>query len=231
MSGHKVATLNDRCTNCGECAAVCPSKALEMAGVRMTLGEVMEVIEKERIFMEESGGGVTFSGGEPLMQWPFLEALLEECGWRNIHRAVDTAGHVGQDILKRIAGHTDLFLYDLKLMDDMRHKEWTGVSNRRILENLRFLSGSGARIFIRLPLISGVNDDEHNLHQTASFIKSLPELPEAIYLLPYHPVARHKFAKLEREDDFVLFEEPTMESVETAVKILCATGVPVHSGK
>jgi pyruvate formate lyase activating enzyme len=115
-------------------------------------------------------------------------------------------------------------------MDGQKHREWTGVSNQRILDNLWFLSESGSRIFIRIPFITGVNDDETNLLETVSFIRSLPKPPEAIYLLPYHPIARHKFAKLEREDDFVLFEEPAGEAIEAAELVLRSTGVPVYTG-
>ncbi|OEU79574.1 MAG: radical SAM protein, partial [Desulfobulbaceae bacterium C00003063] len=139
-----IVTDRERCTGCGKCADICPTKATEMSGRTATVNELIEIIEKERIFFDQSGGGVTFSGGEPLLQSEFLIALLDELGSRSIHRTVDTSGFVKSEILLNVAKRTDLFLYDLKMMNSRRHKKWIGVENEQILENLKLLAQTGA---------------------------------------------------------------------------------------
>jgi pyruvate formate lyase activating enzyme len=130
-----IKTNADLCDVCGKCAEVCPAKATEMSGQYESVDDLMAVIEKERPFFEQSGGGVTFSGGEPLLYPKFLTEILDACGERSIHRAVDTAGLAKKDVLLKIASRTDLFLFDLKLMDSEKHKNWTGVGNEVILDN------------------------------------------------------------------------------------------------
>jgi pyruvate formate lyase activating enzyme len=180
----------------------------------MTVAEIMDEIEKERIFFDHSGGGVTFSGGEPILQSQMLIELLDECGKRGIHRAVDTAGHIDQATLLEVAKRTDLFLYDLKLIDAARHEQWTGVGNDRILTNLRVLAANGAQIILRIPLVGSVNDDEDNIRQTAEFISSLPGKVLEVHLLPYHAIAQHKYTKLGKPEAFVLMEEPDETTLE-----------------
>ena len=190
----------------------------------------MDEIEKERIFFDHSGGGVTFSGGEPLLHTDFLIELLDECGRRGIHRAVDTAGLANTALLLEVAKRTDLFLYDLKLMDSYRHQEWTGVPNEKILENLKVLSESGANIIIRIPLIGGVNDDIVNMTQTAQFVSTLAGQPKVVNLLPYQKIAQHKYGKLGRSDDFRLLEEPTPEAQIRAIAIFQECGIEASIG-
>ncbi len=132
-----IITDTELCKMSGKCAEVCPTKAIEISGREISVAEIMKEIEKERPFFDQSGGGVTFSGGEPLLHHKFLIRLLEECGKRGIHRAVDTAGFVNTDIILKVAEHTDLFLYDLKMMDPEKHRKWIGVTNEKILENLK----------------------------------------------------------------------------------------------
>jgi pyruvate formate lyase activating enzyme len=207
------------CDLSGTCAAVCPTKAIEMSGSPMTVEEIMNEIEKERIFFEQSGGGVTFSGGEPMMHADFLVRLLDECRARGIHTAVDTAGLVNSEILLKVAQRTDLFLYDLKLMESDPHRRWTGVPNERILENLRVLAESGANINVRIPLVGGVNDDEENTLATARFLAGLPGEKIKVNLLPYHQIAQTKYQKLGRGEEFVQLEEPTTERLQEAIRI------------
>ena len=218
------------CTLCEKCAEVCPSKAIEISGKSMSVAEIMEIIEKERPFMEQSGGGVTFSGGEPLLQSEMLADLLDECGKRGIHRAVDTAGHVKTDILLEFASRTDLFLYDLKVMDPGLHEKWTGVKNDLILHNLRRLAGTGANIIIRIPLIAGVNDHEGNIRKTAEFLLSLPEKVMEVQLLPYHSIAQHKYAKLGKSESFIQLDEPGRNSLDRVSGWFREYGVTVQSG-
>jgi len=193
------------CILCGTCAEVCPAEARQVVGRSVTVEELLAEILRDRIFFDDSGGGVTFSGGEPLSQPDFLAAALEACRGAGVHTAVDTSGFCRLEDLLRIAPWADLFLFDLKHMDDARHRELTGVSNRRILENLSALAGrlaaSGAvpvadppRIRIRVPVIPGMNDDAANFSAVARFAASLPGV-RRIDLLPYHA---HGLGKLER---------------------------------
>ena len=161
----------------------------------MTVPEVMEEVEKDRLFFEQSGGGVTFSGGEPVLQHRFLSALLKACRSTGIHTAVETAGNVPADHLLEIIPDTDLFLYDIKGMDDARHVQTTGVGNRRILENLALLSGKGARIRVRVPVIPGVNDTTEFMMTLADLIRNLPGI-EQVELIPFHKMATEKYESL-----------------------------------
>ncbi|HPS62680.1 MAG TPA: glycyl-radical enzyme activating protein [Bacteroidales bacterium] len=230
LTAQGIVTDSTRCTQCGHCAEVCPSLALEMSGRIRTTDEVMAIIEREREFFEESGGGVTFTGGEPLMQPEFLLSLLEECELRGIHRAIDTAGHVNPAILQAVARHTDLFLYDLKLMDGDRHRKWTGVGNERILSNLKMLASSGAAIIIRIPLIAGVNDDERNIRETARFVAGLDGGPREVHLLPWHPVARNKYHRLGRPGDFTEFDAPENAVLDRTISIFASFGITALAG-
>ena len=194
MTADGIVTDATRCRLCTLCGRLCPSEAREFAGREETVEHVLAVIEKDVVFYDESGGGVTFSGGEPLMQPDFLLALLEGCHQREIHCAVDTSGHADEDILLAVAAATDLFLYDLKLMDADLHRHFTGHSNRAVLNNLRRLVAAKANVLIRFPVLPGINDGPENIDQTGAFIKGLPKAPP-VELLAYHPNARHKYRK------------------------------------
>ncbi|MFN8259179.1 MAG: glycyl-radical enzyme activating protein [Bacteroidales bacterium] len=213
LTENGIITDIEFCKLCGKCAEVCPTKATEMSGSVRSIDEIMNIIEKERPFFDQSGGGVTFSGGEPLLFPEMLSELLDECGKRGIHRAIDTAGMVKTETLLQMAKKTDLFLYDLKMMDDEKHRQWTNSSNKLILENLKTLASTGARIFIRIPLIGGVNDDDENIEQTARFIVGLEGEKKPVSLIPYHPIAKTKYEKLGRPDAFIRMEEPSKEKL------------------
>jgi pyruvate formate lyase activating enzyme len=225
-----IVTDTELCKLCGKCAEVCPTKAIEMSGKVMTVAEVMEVIEKERIFFDQSGGGVTFSGGEPLTHSQMLIELLDECGRRNIHRAVDTAGNVSTDLLLEVAKSTDLFLYDLKMMDSNLHRKWINSGNERILKNLESLASSGAHIIIRIPLIGGVNDTAENIEQTARFISALAGDKKEVHLLPYHKIAQNKYMKLGRPEEFEILREPSKESLNKAISCFAEYGISASVG-
>lgn len=162
-----------------------------MVGRRMTTDEVLAEVLKDRLFYDDSGGGVTFSGGEPLMQPEFLVGLLAACRVHGIHTAVDTSGYAPQEQLLAAARLTDLFLYDLKIMDDARHLECTGVSNAAILDNLAALGRMHQNIWIRIPIVPGFNDDAGQLEAAARFVASIPGVRQ-VSLLPYHPTGNHK---------------------------------------
>lgn len=175
-------------------AETCPAMALEVAGKDYSLEQLMQELEKERDIMKDSGGGVTVSGGEPLMQHDALCTLLDECGRRGFHRAVDTTLYATPQVIEEVMARTDLFLVDLKVMNTERHKAFTGISNEVILDNLCRIAALGARIIIRIPLIEGVNADEQNIEATASFVEHLHAV-QGINLLPYHTLAKDKHTR------------------------------------
>lgn len=183
------------CKSCGNCSEICPSRAHEAAGWKTTTREVMEQIEKDIPFYDQSGGGVTFSGGEPMSQPEFLLSLLKECGKLSIHRAVDTSLYASAASVSEIAAHTELFLCDIKHMDSRLHKHYTGVGNELILSNIMLLLNQGSAIRMRIPLIPGINDDDKNLQDTAAFISDTAD-GSTVDLLPYHRAARAKYDKL-----------------------------------
>ena len=230
LTGDGIVTDTALCNLTGLCAAVCPTTALEMIGKIMSLEEILAETEKERVFFDQSGGGVTFSGGEPLLHPDFLTKLLDECGKRGIHRAVDTAGLANSEILMDVARRTDLFLYDLKIMDPQRHRQWTGVPNGKILENLKRLASAGAKIIIRIPLIGGVNDDPENMDETARFVAALAGEKKEVNLLPYHKIAQTKYRKLGRLDAFRLLNEPGKEAIVMALGIFKEYGIHATVG-
>ncbi|MCX5752422.1 MAG: glycyl-radical enzyme activating protein, partial [Candidatus Krumholzibacteria bacterium] len=185
------------CARCGACAAVCYAEARRMTGREATVEEVMAEVERDAAFYEQSGGGVTFSGGEPLMQVEFLEALLRASRKRNVCTALDTCGYAPWESIDRIRGMVDLFLYDVKIVDDARHRELTGVSNEPIIENLRALSRHGHNIRLRIPIIPGINDNEKAVWAVAALASSLPSLI-GIDIIPINRLAAEKYARLGR---------------------------------
>jgi len=189
-------TEKEKCILCGKCIEKCPALAREMIGKKLTIEEVIKEIEKDLVFYEESDGGVTFSGGEPLRQSEFLEGLLNGCREKKIHTAVDTSGYISWEILNKISPKVDLFLYDLKLMDIERHKKYSGVSNEIILENLKKLSSVHHNIFVRFPVIPGINDDYQNIKETGEFLSSLKIAQ--VNLIPYHYIGIDKYKRLGR---------------------------------
>ena len=230
LTSEGIITDPDLCKMCGKCAEVCPTKAIEMSGKVMSDTEIMDIIEKERIFFDQSGGGVTFSGGEPLVHSRMLIRLLDECGNRGIHRAVDTAGNVSTETMLEVAKRTDLFLYDLKLMDSDLHREWTNAGNQKILNNLKAIADAGKHIIIRIPLIGGINDTDENIEQTAKFISELAGEKKLVHLLPYHAIAENKYMKLGKSDDFEKLKEPDKETLDKVIAKFAEYGISASVG-
>ena len=225
-----IVTDFNTCDMCGVCAEVCPTRAMEMSGRPVTVEEVMKVLKREILTMDHSQGGVTISGGEPLMHAGFLIELLDACGKEGIHRAVDTSGMAKTETLLEVAKRTDLFLYDLKVMDPETHKKFTGVSNDKILDNLRILAQTGAEINIRIPLIHGVNTDEKNLYAAAQFVSALEGSPKTVSLLAYHNIAINKHNKLGQKYDFTGLSEPSKEEIDRAISIFAEHGLTATVG-
>jgi pyruvate formate lyase activating enzyme len=230
MTADGVVTDSDLCTLCGKCAEVCPTLATEMSGRYYSVAELLEVVKKERPFFDQSGGGVTFSGGEPLLYPEFLIEILEECGKQGVHRAVDTSGFVKKETLLKVAKHTDLFLYDLKMIDAEKHKRCTGVDNRLILDNLAALAEYGSEVQVRIPLIGGVNDDDDSVAAMATYIAGLPGERREVSLLPFHDVARGKDEKLGQERDLTALYEPGADDLRRVVDAFAGYGLTAAIG-
>jgi pyruvate formate lyase activating enzyme len=183
------------CSKCYKCIEICPANALELIGKTMSTEQIIDVVSKDIIFYDESGGGVTFSGGEPLMQYEFLIETLKNCKKLGINTAVDTSGYTAWVRLKAVSNYTDLFLYDLKFMDEEKHKKYTGVSNKIILNNLELLSKTYSNICIRVPVIPGINDNTDNLNNIGLFLKKIKI--KDVNILPYHSIGSHKYKSLD----------------------------------
>lgn len=241
LTSEGIVTDTEACNLCGKCAEACPSKAIEMSGKLYGVEDLMRIIERERVHIEHSDGGVTFSGGEPLMHPEFLIEMLKACGEKGLHRAVDTCGFASTETLLEVAKHTDLFLYDLKLMDPVKHKKWTGVDNRLILKNLKILAEAGANINIRIPFIKNVNTGIEDITGMAEFVAGLqsskkrgsetasPKIPQ-VNILPYHNIASGKYKKLEMFYDSSAMDEPTLDDLKTAAEIFGKYGIEVEVG-
>lgn len=198
-------------------------------GQLLTAEEVFKEIKKDIVFSEESHGGVTFSGGEPMMQPVFLKELMALCKENSIHTTIDTCGYASPESYQSIAGHTDLFLYDLKQMDDALHRQITGKSNAIILENLKLLSALGKDIIIRFPFIPGLTSSTENIRQMISFLKKLPGQLPAIQLLPYHSLADNKYHRLLIENSSSVIEAVDNRELANARKLFLKAGiVPIN---
>jgi pyruvate formate lyase activating enzyme len=230
LTAEGIITNTDLCDLCGICADVCPTKAMEMSGTKVTVEEIMKRIRRETVMMDQSEGGVTISGGEPMMQSDFLIELLDALGSEGIHRAVDTTGFAKTETLLEVAQRTELFLYDLKMMDSQRHKSFTGVPNEKILENLKILAESGANINIRIPLIKGINADEDNIRKSAEFVAELAGEKKLVSLLPYHNIAIHKYGKLGQDYESGDMLEPSPTEIDNAIRIFAEFGLEAAVG-
>jgi len=198
VEAKSVVTDRTLCTACGACVPVCPTGARTIAGRTMTALEALDAVLKDEVFYRNSGGGVTASGGEPLLRPVFVRELFEMAGAHGIHRAIETCGHVPWESVETVLPFTDLFLYDLKHMDPGVHLRFTAMGNSLILDNLGRLDESGAGIVVRVPLIPAFNDRVEDARAFARFTMSLKSRP-AIELLPYHVLGRSKYHHLEKE--------------------------------
>ena len=217
----------DRCTLCLECVEACPVETLEAAGREISVPELVGDILKDRVIFEESGGGATFSGGEPLFQPEFLVALLKALKNLDIHTTVETSGYSPWTVLEETAAWTDLFLYDLKLVDEEKSKHYTGTTNTLILDNLKALAEKGSNIQVRMPLIPSINDDYVNLQQTAAVLikAGIDELD----LIPYHKLGTAKYANLGLDYKLPHIKEPSTDQCFQAKSILKRYGIAAKS--
>ena len=206
----KCAYFLEKCDLCGKCALYCPSDAREICGKEYTVDEIVCEIVKDKAFYESSGGGVTFSGGECMLQIDFLTEILKVCKENGIHTAVDTAGHVPYDYFERILPYTDLFLYDVKCYESKKQKRYTGVGNEQILDNLKGLLSTDAHVWVRIPVIPTVNDSPEEMESIRDMLRSFGT-PEKVELLPYHAMGEHKYTAIGKEA--ITFSVPSEEKM------------------
>lgn len=198
------------CQGCGACAQTCPTEATKLVGTKVNIADLMQEITKDVIYYDQSGGGVTISGGEPLLQIDFLEALLTTCHDMGIHTAVDTSGHIPFKYLRRIQPFTDIFLFDVKFIDPDSHLKFTGVSNELIIENLKKLIKSDSNVIPRIPIIPGINDNDENIQSTGRFLESLGKI-QKVDILPYHNTAINKYVRMGNQYPLIDLETPSNE--------------------
>jgi len=216
----------EKCKLCGECVAACVAGAREIIGRQVTVSQVVSEVKKDIVFYDQSAGGVTFSGGEPLMQADFLLALLERCRGNEIHSAVDTTCYAEPALIEKVAEKADLFLCDLKHMDKDAHQRLTGVDNNLILRNIEWLSNTGKEIIIRIPIIPGFNDDRTNITMTGEFVASLPGV-RWVDILPFNPGGKGKSARLLTDYDIIQAEIPGAELMNNVADALRGFGLEV----
>jgi pyruvate formate lyase activating enzyme len=202
---------------------------MQIVGRAMSVEAVMAEVERDRVFYEQSGGGVTLSGGDPSVQSDFAEALLDACRARGLHTALDTAGMAQNGTLDRLAAKADIVLYDLKSLDDVRHREFTGVSNVPILHNLEGLAAAGREVWVRIPLVRGVNDDDDNIRRTIDFLVSLKTV-RRVGLLPYHSGGLDKARRIGKDPQFRKFESPSEERLASIEAAFREAGFDVRRG-
>ena len=217
----------DVCVGCGACAQACYAKARTLIGKRMNVDEVLQEILEDHRFYSDSGGGVTISGGEPFCQPEFTIELLKTCDRLNIHTAVETNMGFPFSVVEPSLPYVDLFMVDVKLWDEERHKKWTGMSNRQTLENLEKISGFGKPILVRTPVVLGVNDTIEQIDAIARFLNKLPTL---MYyeLLPYHPLGEDKLVGLGLARPHEKFLRPTDQQLETLRQVAEQNGIDVR---
>lgn len=215
----------DKCTNCGACESVCIPKALYYCGTERDIDGILHRLEREKPYFIKSGGGLTVSGGECLLQYEGVAELLKGTQELGLNTAVDTCGLVPWKNIEAVLPYTDLFLYDIKHMDSDKHAEGTGVHNELILENARKIAAAGGKMQIRIPLIPGFNDGA-NIEATRDFLLELGDAVVEVQVLPYHNYGNAKYARLSREVPDYGFEVPSDELVQGAVDVFLEAGIP-----
>ena len=232
-NGEKKITDRQRCTACGACAGLCPANAREICGKDMNVEEAAKAVLADEAFFfsydPAKRGGVTLSGGEPLEQPEFCMALLDSLGKKGIHRVIDTSGHVPESVICEAANHCELFLYDLKHMDTVKHREYTGAGNELILSNLKKLSQIGSKIQIRVPFIPGVNSDDANINAVAELTAALDGIC-GVNILPYHKAAADKHKRWGFRYRLEGLREPPEEELQHARDLFAKKGLAAVIG-
>ncbi|MGD1118792.1 MAG: glycyl-radical enzyme activating protein [Dehalococcoidales bacterium] len=214
-----------KCTGCGACARVCSYKALVLYGQPMNAGEIFDAVSRDKMFYQSSGGGVTVSGGEALLQPQLLCELLQKCRQAGINTCIETSGFTAESALRQVLGYADHILYDLKIINPEKHREYTGRPNSLILDNARIVAASGITTLFRMPLIPGINDDQKNIRETVSFLNGLGRSARRIELMPYHRLGKGKYDSLERQYLMPDIPAPEPEHLEAVKKTFEAGGI------
>jgi len=223
--------LAEACTGCGKCVEVCPAQARSVVGREVSASEVIEEVELDRAFYDESGGGITFTGGEPLAQPEFLYELVDACRNVELHTAVDTSGIAGARVIEELAPLVDLWLYDIKTADCDLHMKATGCSNELSISNLRWLVSQGHDVMLRIPLIPGFNDDESSLTGFIGLAESLNwRRPAQVAILPYHRLGNEKYSRLGRKYGMCEVGELESDDIDRARRMFEAAGIGVRIG-
>lgn len=205
------------------------SNTKEVIGREVSVEEIIREIKKDIVFYDQSGGGVTFSGGEPLMQSDFLYSLLEGCKKQGVHTAVDTSGYASKEVFDKICEMVDIFLYDLKIIDEERHLKYTGLSAEPILDNLRRLSQESDGVLIRIPIVTGITDTEINISQIVEFLSSLRNIRE-LGLLPYNHLGDQKYKRLGMINRMVDIPSPATDRINKIKNMFEKKGYEVRIG-
>jgi len=217
-----------KCDECGACAKACKANALYMCGIDRTVDEVVDLVLRDKPFFDESGGGVTISGGECLWQPEFTLELLRRCKEKGIPTAVDTTGYVKWEIIEKVLPYTDLFLYDLKCMDSSLHRQVIGVPNELILENAERIAGAGGRLWVRIPVIPLLNDSAEHFAKYAFFLSGIKDSVDIVQLLPYHKMGVSKHDRLLRNEKIFVADVPPDSLLEARKAELEARGLRVR---
>lgn len=221
--------VRDKCNLCMECVDHCYSKALSIEGIEGSVEELLFELNKDRIHYRRSNGGITFSGGEALYQSDFLLELLKGCKANGWHTTIETAGYYPKETLEKIIPWTDLFLYDIKMIDDGKHKKVIGVSNKRILANAKFAAASSADLVVRTPIIPGFNDDKESVSEIAEFALDLKGV-KRIDILPYHRLGEDKYYGLGQKYQMKDIESPSNEKMEQIKELIIKKGIDCTIG-
>ena len=223
------------CDGCLQCADACPSNTLTVWGKKMNISEIMTVILSDTDFYAKSGGGVTISGGEPLLKWNFTIELLKECMAKNIHTCIETTLNIQTEVMLQVLPYADMIITDIKHMDSSKHREYTGSSNKLILKNIAAITDKNKPLIIRIPVIPEHNDDDENIQAAADFITGrLGNRVKQVQLLPYKQLGVEKYTSLGREYPMKYFNPPEREIWEKNIKriaaILHSYGIPAVQG-
>lgn len=225
----RIITDRENCCGCWKCNNECYFQARQLTGKLYTVEDVFKEIRKDEVVYKNTGGGVTLSGGEPTLHTDFCFQLLEKCRNYGIHTAIETCGYTDWENFEKLLKVTDLFLYDLKLLDGIKHKNWTGVDNAKILGNLKSLVKASADIIIRVPLIPGVNDDVEEFAGMMSFVKGLGSI-SSIHIMPFHQIGSSKYEMIGADYQLKDLKEQNKENVDKCAKIAADMGFRVSIG-
>lgn len=230
-----IAIDREKCTDCLNCASSCPNDTLKTYGNSMTVEEIMKIVKSDRNYYDKSGGGITLSGGDPLVQWKFSIEILKACKLTNIHTCIESELFCKRETLDQVLPYTDLIITDIKHMDTQKHKMFTNVGNEIILDNIKYIIKNNAAVILRIPIVPGHNNDDENIRKTAEYIsKDLNNKIMQLQLLPYRPLGEDKYASLGRNysmsDQEMINREVYTKEIENIAKKFQAYGVPAVTG-